>query len=213
MNSVVPGGRVGPFPPLTAELRTASLRATLDRTRPGQAIWLFAYGSLMWRPCFEHAEARPAMLRDYRRRFSIWTAHARGTPERPGLGLALEPGSGHCSGLAFRLAPETMRASLEAVWDREMATGIYSAHWLRLATDDGDVTAICFVADPAHPQYAGDFGLDRTAEIIAGASGKLGTCADYLAETVAALTEAGIEDAELGVLLSLVNRRLSRDAK
>lgn len=174
-------------------------------------VWLFAYGSLMWNPCFEYDFDHAGVVDLYRREFTIWTALARGTPDRPGLGLALEPGAGKCEGRVFRLSRAKRDEGLRAIWDREMATGIYQPRWLTVATADGDKRALGFVPDPTHPQYAGAFSPDETADIIAGATGKFGSCADYLAETVAALSRLGIDDPELSTLLSLVKERLSGD--
>ncbi len=204
-------GRIGPFASLSPARRAASLRATLDDVAGDSPVWLFAYGSLMWDPCFAYDSARTGTLAGYQRRFTIWTALARGTPERPGLGLALEPGDGRCRGRVFRISAETRAAGLAALWEREMETGIYRPEWLEVTTAEGALRALCFVAEPGHPQYAGAFSRARTADIIAGASGKFGSCADYLAETVTALAAAGIADDGLAALLSLVKQRLSRD--
>jgi glutathione-specific gamma-glutamylcyclotransferase len=202
---------VGPFPERSDEWRRASLASFMVNVSPDEDIWLFAYGSLIWNPCFDHDRAWPAVLRGYLRNFSIWTAHARGTPDRPGLGLALEPGDGDCSGRLFRIDRNARDAGLWAIWQREMATGIYHAEWLSVQTETGDIQAICFIADPTHPQYAGNFSLEAAAEIIAGATGKFGSCADYLSETITALTAMGLEDPELSSLLALVDKRLSGD--
>ncbi len=212
MNKSVNSRIIGPFPPLTGEQRAASLRRAMAESAPADDIWLFAYGSLMWNPCFEFDRDLSGAVEGYRREFSIWTAHARGTPERPGLGLALEPGAGRCEGRVFRLSRARRDSGLEAIWDREMATGIYRPRWLAVTTGDGDRRALAFVPDPAHAQYAGAFTPHETADIIAGATGKFGSCADYLADTVAALSRLGIDEPGLSVLLSLVRERLSGDA-
>ncbi|NQU70798.1 MAG: gamma-glutamylcyclotransferase [Rhodospirillales bacterium] len=203
---------VGPFPELSDEWRRASLESFVADILPKDDIWLFAYGSLIWNPCFVHDRSCPGLLLGYRRRFSIWTAHARGTPERPGLGLALEPGDGSCGGMLFRIDPGHRDAGLWAIWQREMATGIYRAEWHPVQTESGPVRAICFVADRSHPQYAGAFSADEAAHIIAQASGKFGSCADYLKDTVTALADMGHGDPELDALLTLVTDRLSGDA-
>lgn len=203
---------VGPFPELSDEWRRVSLAAAMTGFSPDEDIWVFAYGSLIWNPCFVHDRALPAILPGHRRNFSIWTADARGTPENPGLGLALEPGDGDCGGRLFRIDQKHRDAGLRAIWQREMATGIYRAQWLPADTETGPVRALCFVADPTHPQYAGAFSPVETADIIARAAGKFGSCADYLSETVSALAAMGHGDPELEALLALVNDRLSGDA-
>ena len=66
-------------------------------------LWVFGYGSLMWRPGFAYEEAQHARLTGYRRCFCIYSVHHRGTPERPGLVLGLDRG-GACEGIAYRVA-------------------------------------------------------------------------------------------------------------
>ncbi len=194
------------FEELTAAARAASLRATLA-ARPTQAeIWVFAYGSLIWRPCFDHAERHAATLADYRRRFSVWTLIARGSPAAPGLALALEAAAGHrCHGVAYCLDPNTATAGLEALWQREMLTSIYQPRWVSVALAGRVVPAIGFVADPTDPQYAGTLSPAEQAALIATAHGQFGSCRDYLANTVAELATLGIEEPELSALLRAVD--------
>ncbi len=204
---------VGPIPrfrELTPEARQATLDATLADRPPGQPLWVFAYGSLMWRPCFRHREQRLARLPGYHRDYTIWTVIGRGSPDYPGLGLALDhlddPGHPGCPGIAFRLdeTPGVIEPDLAALWDREMLTGIYAPQWLPLRTAQGPLSAIAFVVRRDHDQYAGQIALEDRAAIIAWACGKFGPCADYLARTVEALAEAGAPDAELEALLERV---------
>ena len=86
------------------------------------AMFVFAYGSLIWRPGFAHLGARPALLRGYHRRFCIWSRHYRGTPERPGLVLGLDRG-GACQGVVFEVAAEAAAAVLEYLDARENLLG------------------------------------------------------------------------------------------
>ena len=87
---------------------------------------MFAYGSLMWNPALEFAERSTAKIEGWRRSFCFWTPLGRGTPELPGLMLALEPG-GDCEGIAYRLAPHQVRSELAILWNREMLSGVYQA--------------------------------------------------------------------------------------
>ncbi len=196
-----------PFPVLDEVARRDSLRATLAAA-PGEAeLWVFAYGSLIWNPCFAYDARLQGRLRGYCRRFSAWTVLARGTPECPGLGLCLEPGPGHCAGVLFRLDPGAQEDGLTALWEREMVTGIYRPDWLAVEAETGPVTALAFVVNPQHPQYAGTLPQEEAAAIIAAAAGKFGRCRDYLAELVQALAGMEVPDPELEALLELVDRR------
>ena len=82
-------------------------------------IWVFAYGSLMWRPDFEYVESEPALLRGYHRAFCIYSHIYRGSPENPGLVLGLDNG-GSCVGRAFRLNTDAAHDILAAIHAREM---------------------------------------------------------------------------------------------
>jgi len=132
-------------------------RARMMALAPPGPVWIFAYGSLMWRPCFDAVETLRATLHGWRRRFNFWTMVARGTPEHPGLGLGLEPGEGaDCVGLACRTPDdaEAREAALHALWAREMHGGVYESLWVEVETAEGVIPAITFVVDPSHPQYA-----------------------------------------------------------
>ncbi len=196
-----------PVTPLEDAERWESLVDTLARQTDSGDLHIFAYGSLIWNPCFEVAVREPAVLDGYRRSFSIWTVHARGSPERPGLGLALVPCDGsRCNGVLFGLAPETGVSALLPLWEREMWTRAYHPKWVQVTSGRGSRTALTFVVSEDQPQYAGTMPDCVSARYIASATGKFGSCRDYLAQTVAALQEAGISDPELEALLRRVDR-------
>lgn len=193
-----------PFEPLSAEARAASLRETLA-ARPGRGdVWLFGYGGLMWDPRIRYAAARPARIAGWHRSFCIWTLLARGTPELPGLALALDLG-GACDGMAFRIMEGDIDEALRNVWDREVYTGIYRPRWLPATVDGAEVDAIAFTVEGMHPQYAGAMPADTAARYIARAHGENGACRDYLANTVRHLAELGINEPDLRDLLQRVD--------
>ena len=179
---------------LTSEEREASLKKALQRYKPGEEAWVFAYGSLMWNPALEFAEALPSRVEGWRRSFCFWTPLGRGTPELPGLMLALE-GGGSCEGIAYRLAPHQVRSELAILWNREMLSGVYQARWVPTRLRDGRiVTAVTFVVDTAHCQYCGDLPIERAAHHIAFAEGRRGACRDYLTNTAEHARSLGIHD-------------------
>lgn len=200
-----PSPVIRPLPPLSAEERAESLLRFRDAAPAAGPTWVFAYGSLIWDPCFAYGEAEAAVLDGFRRAFNFWSVLTRGTPERPGLGLGLEPG-GVCEGVLFRLAESDLESGLEALWAREMYSAVYEPRWLRVQTPSGARHAIGFVTSAGHGQYTGGLSMDDTARIIAGASGEKGSCRDYLASAVDALARHGIDDPDLGALLALVDR-------
>jgi len=164
------------------------------------AMFVFAYGSLIWRPGFAHLGARPALLRGYHRRFCIWSRHYRGTPERPGLVLGLDRG-GACQGVVFEVAAEAAAAVLEYLDARENLLGeqVYHRRELpvRLRGEGGHVVqAVTYVADRRHPAYARP-GAETVAEAIAQAQGAAGSNRDYLLNTLDHLAGFCLRDAGL----------------
>lgn len=190
---------------LTSEEREASLNKALSRCTPGEEVWVFAYGSLMWNPALEFAEAMPSSVEGWRRSFCFWTPLGRGTPELPGLMLALE-GGGSCEGIAYRLAPDQVRSELAILWNREMLSGVYQARWVPTRLRDGrTVTAVTFVVDTAHCQYCGDLPMERAAHHIAFAEGRRGACRDYLTNTAEHARSLGIHDPYIEELVQRVS--------
>ncbi len=171
-------------------------------------VWVFGYGSLIFNPVIEHTERVNAKIYGNHRRFCLRTRIGRGSPDCPGLVLALDRG-GSCAGVAFKLNPETAIAELDLLWRREMITLAYDARWVKLHTDKGVKTGIAFVSIPAHQNYAPPMSLHSEAEIIAAASGFIGPCRDYLFDTVAGLHDHGIRDKYLENLVIAVKARLA----
>lgn len=191
---------------LSQEEREASLRQALTRYKPGEEAWIFAYGSLMWNPAIEFAEASACEVDGWRRSFCFWVPLGRGTPELPGLMLALESG-GSCEGIAYRLAPNQVRSELAILWNREMLSGVYQAKWVPAKLRDGrTVTAVTFVVDTNHCQYCGDLPIEKAAHHIAFAEGRRGACRDYLANTAAHARALSIYDPYVEELVERVGR-------
>jgi cation transport protein ChaC len=178
----------------TDEEHTASI-AGLLKTRPDGAgdVWVFAYGSLIWNPTIHTVERRRAELRGYHRRFCLWTHLGRGTPDCPGLMLALERG-GSCCGVAYRIAAPQVEHELMILWRREMVTGAYRARWVKAMTPEGPIAAIAFAMNAQHHRYAGRLPEAQVAAVIARAEGALGPCHKYLFSTVEHLRQLGIRD-------------------
>jgi cation transport protein ChaC len=173
-------------------------------------IWVFAYGSLIWQPGFDFVDKRVAVLAGYRRAFCMASILYRGTPEAPGLVLALDRDeAGSCTGVAYRVPPGTAEATLEYLRARELISYAYDEARLSVRLDDGEeVEAVAFVSNRAHPQYRGGLSLDEQAEVIARAEGPRGLNSDYLLNTVESLEALGLHDAELVRLAELVRSRL-----
>ena len=131
-------------PPGTVFLSDAAIQADLDAAlathAPTDDIWLFGYGSLMWNPALHFAERIPGSVHGWHRRFCIWLHMGRGTPDNPGLMLALDRG-GSCHGALFRIPAKDARNELLLAWRREMFTGAYRSRWVMAETGSGPVMA------------------------------------------------------------------------
>jgi len=169
-------------------------------------LWVFGYGSLMWRPDFPFAEAFPARLYGWHRRFCIASRYYRGTDARPGLVLGLDRG-GVCDGRAFRVDAEHASKVLAYLRLREQISGVYrEAHVpVTLQTESRDRhIAVTFLAERAHPSFTRRMPLRLQASIIAGAHGRTGSNLDYFVSTLQALRALGIREVELERLLVTV---------
>lgn len=175
--------------------------------REGHDLWVFAYGSLMWRAEFPVAERRLGTVRGFHRRFCLLQRRYRATPERPGLMLALDRG-GSCRGVAFRLPGTEIRTALMPVWRREMRGRGYVARWLPVATEAGSVPALTFLVNRASERYSGRLCDAEIAEKIAAACGPMGASAEYLFRTAEVCEGLGIRDRHLWSLQALVAERL-----
>jgi glutathione-specific gamma-glutamylcyclotransferase len=178
-------------------------------------LWVFAYGSLMWRPGFAYEEARRARVTGYRRAFCIYSVHHRGTPERLGLVLGLDRG-GVCEGVAYRVAAADAVATRAYLRAREQVSGVYREALLPAELEvrpPAEVMALAYIVERAHPAYAGRLPLRLQARLIRGAKGRSGANLDYLVSTVRHLIELGIRERELERLVVLTGALAWRRAR
>jgi cation transport protein ChaC len=163
-------------------------------------LWVFGYGSLMWRPGFPFVERRHAHLHGYHRALCVVSHVHRGTPERPGLVLGLDRG-GRCHGVAFRVAAEEAQETVEYLRAREQVTGVYLERRLPVRLAGGErVGALAYTVDRAHPQYAGRLPEDDLLRLVRQGVGVSGANPDYVRSTHAHLLEMGVTDPVLAHL-------------
>jgi glutathione-specific gamma-glutamylcyclotransferase len=192
---------LGPGRLLSEEELAASLARTLTDWDGKADLWLFGYGSLIRNPGMPATESVRARVCGYHRGLYLWSRVNRGTPEQPGLVLALDRG-GSCTGVALRLAGETAMPHLQALWRREMPMGSYRPTWLPCRLADGRrVVALTFVMRRNVPTYTGKLPDAVVKTVLGCAQGRYGTTLDYVSRTVAALRESGIPDRALEALL------------
>lgn len=163
------------------------------------AMWVFGYGSLLWKPGFEVAESVIGRLPGYARSFCMRSIHHRGSVEQPGLVLALDAVTGTaCDGIALRVAPGTEGQTLEYLRERELISSAYVEKNLDVQMADGrTVQALVYVIDAEHDQYCGGLPLEEQAQIIAKAVGGMGPNTEYLYNTASHLAQIGLHDASL----------------
>jgi glutathione-specific gamma-glutamylcyclotransferase len=157
-------------------------------------LWVFGYGSLMWRPGFPFVERRHAHLHGYHRSLCIFSHVHRGTPENPGLVLGLDQG-GRCHGVAFLVATEEIDPTVRYLREREQATSVYLERRLSVRLDDGRaVAALGYIADRRHPQYAGRLPFDEVLRLVRQGEGVSGRNPDYVRSTYEHLLGMGVVD-------------------
>jgi glutathione-specific gamma-glutamylcyclotransferase len=185
-------------------------RASLpDRTAAGD-LWVFGYGSLIWHPGFDYSDRSRATLAGYSRSFCMTSVHYRGTPDYPGLVLALDADPGHaCEGVAYRVPATNAQAVLDYLRERELVSYAYLEAWVSVTLAGGRaVEAVTYVIDRAHPQYRGDLDLEGQAEVISRAEGPRGPNAEYLFNTIEGLSALGLHDVALDMLAQRVRARI-----
>ena len=199
-----------PFPALSDAEYDAAVRALIAGAPAPDEVWLFAYGSLIWKPACDVVEQRIGTARGWHRRFCLgWDRWFRGCDERPGLMLSLDRG-GQCKGVAYRLPPDAVEANLGRLLRREMRvkTRAHAPRWLTIRAEDGPLRAIAFVIDREGGRYVPGLSLEETADALAVAAGPMGSMAEYLHSTVHHLEELGIHDKQLWRLQEMVGQRL-----
>jgi glutathione-specific gamma-glutamylcyclotransferase len=160
---------------------------------PGEDVWLFGYGSLMWNPAMHFAEKRGGRVLGWHRKYCLWLEAGRGTPENPGLMLGLDRG-GAAAGALFRVPADQARAELLLPFRRELFTHSYDPRWVSVAIPGGIVRAVTFVVNRAAVRYVRRLDLELVANHVATAAGALGSCMEYLHHTLESLEVLGLDD-------------------
>lgn len=176
----------------------------------GSAVWVLAYGSLIWKPACDFVEMQVGLVRGWHRAFCLgWNTQFRGSDEAPGLMLALAPG-GACKGVLYRLPPDAIEANLKKLLEREMGytPSPFPPRVVNVETEQGTIRAITFCIDRNSPRYIKGLSEEQVADVLAKATGSRGSMAEYLYSTVAHLERLGIHDHHLWRLQALVADRI-----
>lgn len=172
-----------------------------------QDLWVFGYGSLIWRPDFDYAERRAAKVHGWHRALKMWSRINRGTPECPGLVFGMLSG-GSCRGMVFRVDKAQARQVMINLWQREMVTAVYDPRWLVCQTPHGPVSALAFTLSRKSPNHTGELPDHEYCRIFEQASGRYGTTIDYAQATYDELRKHGIHDQALARLIALAKKEM-----
>ncbi|MBA4177736.1 MAG: gamma-glutamylcyclotransferase [Leptothrix sp. (in: Bacteria)] len=189
-------------PDLIVRDPAAALRQLRRQWQGSADWWVFGYASLIWRPEFDAAEHRPALVRGWHRALRMRSRVNRGTPQQPGLVFALLPG-GACRGVVYRLRRESAEAELDRLWAREQPTGVYDARLLPCRTPQGVMPALAFTLARQSASCVPKLPDAEMLHVLRHASGRYGSTLEYLARTAAALHERGLRDREIERLVAL----------
>jgi glutathione-specific gamma-glutamylcyclotransferase len=172
-------------------------------------FWVFGYGSLMWRPGFDHLESVTARLSGAHRALCVYSWVHRGTRERPGLVLGLDRG-GSCRGIAYRVAGDKREQVIGYLRERELVTDVYREAWRPIRIEGPEPrteTALAYLVDPTHAQYAGKLSREALLAHVRDGVGRSGVNADYVVNTARHLRTLGFGDPVLDWLEQELTRR------
>jgi len=188
-----------------------ALAARLDAECGAGPLWVFAYGSLIWKPDFEAVDQRRATAHGWHRSFCLKMTRWRGSPQQTGLMLALARG-GSCEGVIYRLPDAGRRNQIRRVVKREIRFhhALSMVRWIPVRTAAGRERALVFWAGPSGERVTGKLPLEEVAWTLARACGSVGSCAEYLYNTVSHLEDHGIRDRNLWRLQELVAEEIER---
>lgn len=183
---------------------------------PRGDLWLFAFGSLIWKPACEVVEHKKGLVRGWHRAFRLgWDTRWRGNKEHPNLMMGLCRG-GQCLGILYRLPRGEEARNLDLLMRREVRIKpppgqrpTQWPRWLSVEAEGGPHRALAFVLNENGPHYRGSRPHEETADVLAKSCGTNGSGAEYLYKTVAKLAEHGIHDRNLWHLQALVAERIS----
>jgi cation transport protein ChaC len=194
----------------TDEIYRAMVTNLLRAHPSGENAWLFAYGSLIWKPECEHVEERCGTAFGWHRSFCFRIWRFRGTRDFPGLMMALDRG-GQCKGMLFRPPGHGLYEQVQKLCRREITVKPANTlpRWIKVASGEASLRAIAFVMNRNADSYVGNLTPQETAEILVKACGHWGSGAEYLFNTVCRLEERGVHDRYLWQLQRLVAERIA----
>ena len=170
-------------------------------------LWLFGYGSLIWKADFDYAERAPASLQGWQRRFWQGSHDHRGTPEAPGRVVTLikEPGA-TCVGIAYRIHASQAERVLQHLDFREKNGYERFEAPISFLDSTGTVQALVYIATPDNFAHLGKATDAETAQQIHNSVGPSGTNREYLFKLHEALERLNTSDAHVQDLVDLLKQ-------
>ena len=172
-------------------------------------LWIFGYGSLVWRPAFAHSRRLPGWVRGYRRRFWQGSADHRGIPEAPGRVVTLLPASEQerCWGTVYQVEAGCEEEVLAGLDHREQ--GGYERRRVEVITAEGPIAdVLVYLATPSNPNWLGEAPLEAIAEQVLRSHGPSGSNVEYVLRLAEALEHMGAQDDHVGELATLLRVRI-----
>ena len=185
------------------KIRELAKEAVLELGDPDN-IYVFGYGSLMWRPNFKYDIKFPTLLQGYRRELNVYSITYRGTPKAPGLVFGLTPG-GYCHGITFKISKKNYFQEVLKIFKREMLANVYLPTIVKIETPY-PFRALTFIVNEDSPQYSGPMRDESKIEIIKAGKGESGSCVDYVMETYKYLEENSLRDPDLAMIAERISK-------
>jgi cation transport protein ChaC len=169
-------------------------------------LWVFGYGSLVWRPAFAYVEKRAGMIRGYRRRFWQGSTDHRGTPSDPGRVVTLIPAeAGQCWGMAYRVSSDERTSVLANLDHRER--GGFSREQVEVRFESrAAVSALVYIATESNPNYLGPASEVDIAKQIHASHGPSGSNLEYALRLADGLRAIGAADDHVFAVAALLER-------
>jgi cation transport protein ChaC len=179
---------------------TSETNKNLDFFDRHESLWLFAYGSIIFKVDFDYIDKRPASIDHFSRRFWQGSHDHRGTVEAPGRVVTLVPDiNAQCLGMAYRITP----AVFHHLDDREKNGYLRQQTALRF-DDDSEEVGLIYIADDSNAAFLGPASDADIAAQIARSHGPSGSNRSYLLNLANALRQLGSDDQHVFTLERLV---------
>lgn len=181
-------------------LNTIAINQQMDQFDGHHQVWLFGYGSLIFKADFPYIERRPASISNWTRRFWQGSHDHRGTEEAPGrVATLIREAGAVCAGMAYLITPEVF-----AHLDHREKNG-----YLRLAVqidfeDGSSELGLVYIATAENAAFLGEASELEIARQIALARGPSGLNRDYLLALAQALRELNMQDAHVFAIEQLL---------